>query len=420
MAETTKLKTRVILRNDSTANWEASKSTVLLKGEVGIEFTTDNKAKIKVGDGVNTWENLPYLAGEEGGGTVTSSTQVFEATPEEDESDIDALTRVVGGTPLQKGDIGIVGKVIAADKKEYTAYVYNGTNWAAMDGNYNAENVYFDSNLTITADIGVQTVTSGSKELQTTGKNLKQVLDMIMAQEQNPKITQPSVSITCTQMGNYEVGSKVTPQWSVTLNPGSYSYGPATGVTATSYSVSDTDSNSAETASGSFPELTVEDGENYSISATVQHSAGAVPKTNLGNDYAAGKIAEGSKSSSKGTITGHRKTFYGTTTDKGVETTSAIIRGLSGKSNVAFNNGSTFKVSIPVGALRVLIAYPATLRDVTSIKDDNAMSAEIKTGFTLSTVAVEGANNYTATNYKVYTMDFANANDTANTYTVTI
>lgn len=54
MAETTKLKTRVILRNDSTANWEASKSTVLLKGEVGIEFTTDNKAKIKVGDGVNT------------------------------------------------------------------------------------------------------------------------------------------------------------------------------------------------------------------------------------------------------------------------------------------------------------------------------------------------------------------------------
>ena len=48
------------------------------------------------------------------------------------------------------------------------------------------------------------------------------------------------------------------------------------------------------------------------------------------------------------------------------------------------------------------------------------MSAEIKTGFTLSTVAVEGANNYTATNYKVYTMDFANANDTANTYTVTI
>lgn len=298
--------------------------------------------------------------------------------------------------------------------------MYNGTNWAAMDGNYNAENVYFDSDLTITANIGVQTVTSGSKILDTTGKNLKQVLDMIMAQEQNPKITQPSVSITCNQMGNYEVGSKVTPQWSVALNPGNYSYGPDTGVTAMSYSVTDTDTNSAETATGSFPELTIEDGENYSISATVQHSAGAVPKTNLGNDYAAGKIAEGSKSSSKGTITGHRKTFYGTTTDKGAETTSAIIRGLSGKSKTALNNGSTFKVSVPVGALRVLIAYPATLRDVTSIKDDNAMSAEIKTGFTKSTVSVEGANDYNAISYKVYTMDFANANDTANSYTVTI
>ena len=281
--------------------------------------------------------------------------------------------------------------------------------------------MYFGKDLTITANIGVQTVgSSGSKTLSTTGKNVKEVFDMIMAAEQNPKITQPSVSVTCAQMGNYEVGSKVTPQWSVALNPGSYSYGPATGVTATSYSVSDTDSNSAETSSGSFPELTVEDGENYSISATVGHSAGAVPKTNLGNDYAAGKIAEGSKRGSRGTITGHRKTFYGTTTDKTSETTSAIIRGLSGKSNAALNNGSTFKVTIPVGALRVLIAYPATLRDVTSIKDDNAMSAEIKTGFILSTVAVEGANGYTATNYKVYTMDFANANDTANTYTVTI
>ena len=48
------------------------------------------------------------------------------------------------------------------------------------------------------------------------------------------------------------------------------------------------------------------------------------------------------------------------------------------------------------------------------------MSAEIKSGFTKSTVDVEGANSYSATSYKVYTMDFANANDTANTYTVTI
>lgn len=408
---------RVQNGSDTAENWSTN-NPVLLAGEIGIE--SDTKL-YKFGDGVTAWNDLDYAgtdAAQVQGLIDAAEDNFYAVTAEGEETDITALAEI---DAPKKGDIAVVKRTIANDKVSHTAYVYNGSAWEAADGNYNAENVYFGKDLTITANIGVQTVgSSGSKTLATTGKNVKEVFDMIMAAEQNPKITQPSVSVTCAQMGNYEVGSKVTPQWSVALNPGSYSYGPATGVTATSYSVSDTDSNSAETSSGSFPELTVEDGENYSISATVGHSAGAVPKTNLGNDYAAGKIAEGSKSGNRGTITGHRKTFYGTTTDKVSETTSAIIRGLSGKSNAALNNGSTFKVTIPVGALRVLIAYPATLRDVTSIKDDNAMSAEIKTGFTLSTVAVKGANSYTATNYKVYTMDFANANDTANTYTVTI
>ena len=408
---------RVQNGSDTAENWSTN-NPVLLAGEIGIE----NDTKLyKFGDGVTAWNDLDYAgtdAAQVQGLIDAAEDNFYAVTAEGEETDTTALAEI---DAPKKGDIAVVKRTIANDKVSHTAYVYNGSAWEAADGNYNAENVYFGKDLTITANIGVQTVgSSGSKTLATTGKNVKEVFDMIMAAEQNPKITQPSVSVTCAQMGNYEVGTKVTPQWSVALNPGSYSYGPATGVTATSYSVSDTDSNSAETSSGSFPELTVEDGENYSISATVGHSAGAVPKTNLGNDYAAGKIAEGSKSGTRGTITGHRKTFYGTTTDKTSETTSAIIRGLSGKSNAALNNGSTFKVTIPVGALRVLIAYPATLREVTSIKDDNAMSAEIKTGFTLSTVAVEGANNYTATNYKVYTMDFANANDTANTYTVTI
>lgn len=403
--------------SDTAENWSTN-NPVLLAGEIGIEADTK---LYKFGDGVTAWNDLDYAgtdAAQVQGLIDAAEDNFYAVTAEGEETDATALAEIEAP---KKGDIAVVKRTIANDKVSHTAYVYNGSAWEAADGNYNAENVYFGKDLTITANIGVQTVgSSGSKTLATTGKNVKEVFDMIMAAEQNPKITQPSVSVTCAQMGNYEVGTKVTPQWSVALNPGSYSYGPATGVTATSYSVSDTDDNSAETSSGSFPELTVEDGENYSISATVGHSAGAVPKTNLGNDYAAGKIAEGSKSGSRGTITGHRKTFYGTTTDKTSETTSAIIRGLSGKSNAALNNGSTFKVTIPVGALRVLIAYPATLRDVTSIKDDNAMSAEIKTGFTLSTVAVEGANGYTATNYKVYTMDFANANNTANTYTVTI
>lgn len=53
--------TRITLRNDSTANWQINSSAVLLKGEVGVEFPDIGAPKLKVGDGVSTWENLPYV-----------------------------------------------------------------------------------------------------------------------------------------------------------------------------------------------------------------------------------------------------------------------------------------------------------------------------------------------------------------------
>jgi hypothetical protein len=58
------LNTRIILRNDSTINWEAQKEQILLKGEVGIEFLADGSAKLKIGDGVKSWGELDYFGGE--------------------------------------------------------------------------------------------------------------------------------------------------------------------------------------------------------------------------------------------------------------------------------------------------------------------------------------------------------------------
>lgn len=70
--------------------------------------------------------------------------------------------------------------------------------------------------------------------------------------------------------------------------------------------------------------------------------------------------------------------------------------------------------------MRVVFAYPSTLHDVTSVKDSNGLNAEIKSAFTKSTVNVEGANGYTAEEYKVYMTDFADPVKKANTYNVTI
>lgn len=282
-----------------------------------------------------------------------------------------------------------------------------------------AEKVVFSEDLLTTTPIGNIKLTNGQATIPAAGKNLKQVFETIFVKEQNPAITQPSVQITFAQAKAYEVGTKVTPEYSAKLSPGSYSYGPATGVEATAWEVSDTDDNTAATASGSFPELTVEDETSYKITAKASYGDGAIPLTNTGNEYATGQIKAGSKSATSAAVTGYRNSFYGTMAEKS-ELTSDIIRGLSGVSGAALANGSSFDVAIPVGAVRVVVAYPATLRDISSIKDVNGMSAEISSSFTPQTVQVEGANGFTAIDYKVYTLDFANPNDTANTFTVTI
>ena len=332
-----------------------------------------------------------------------------------------SISEAVGENVPKKNDVCIVIEQIgSSDKYSRTAYIYDGSTWVACDGNVNAENVYFATDLVTTAAVGNITLTDGQATIAAAGKNLKQVFDTIFVQEKNPTITQPSVSISAPNNKAYEVGTQVTPTYTATLNPGSYQYGPATGITATSWNVTDTDSHQSTSNAGQFDAFTVTDSTNYRITATANYDAGAVPVTNVGNQYLSGQIAAGSKTGNSGYITGYRCGFYGTTTTKDAVITSDIIRSLAGKTTAAPAAGNVWSINIPVGVQRVIFAYPATIRDVSSVIDVNGMNAEIKTAFTQSTVDVEGANAYEAISYKVYVLDYANATDAANTYTVTL
>ena len=281
-----------------------------------------------------------------------------------------------------------------------------------------AEKVKFSSDLTTTVAIGNITLSKGQATIPAKGKNLKQVWDTIFVKEKNPSTTPPSVSITFDQDEAYEVGTKIVPTYSASLNAGSYTYGPSTGVTATKWTVTDSRKETKSTASGKFSELQITDETNYTIKAEATHTAGAMPVTNTGNEYSAGKIAAGTKSKTSGAATGYRNSFYGTLGNKNT-LTSDVIRGLT-KSGKALANGDTFTVPVPVGALRVVIAYPATLKDVASIQDENSAYFNIAASFASQTMDVNGENNYTAKSYKVYTLDFASANEKANNFIVTI
>jgi hypothetical protein len=281
------------------------------------------------------------------------------------------------------------------------------------------DKVIFPDGLNTTYAIGKVTLTNGMGTLVEPGGTLTDFFN-VFVDEKNPTITQPSVSLTFSQAKAYEVGTYITPSYSATLKPGSYSYGPATDVVATGWTVSDTNNNISEIASGNFPELQVTDGIDYKITAEASHGAGAIPVTNMGNEYADGQILSGTKSATSNAVTGYRNTFYGSVVSTG-EITSDVIRSLT-KSDKALTAGSTFSVPVNEGALRAIFAYPADLRNVSRVEDVNGMGAVVTDSFATNCiiVKVEGANGYDAIDYKVYYLPYAGGANAANKFNVTI
>lgn len=399
MADTT-LQTTIILRNDVTANW-ANSTLVLKKGEVAIDT---EKNIFKIGDGEKTFSQIDkYFASfDEVVKAINEATKnlhtadVYEAEVDLGADKLAAL-KALATNPF-KGDFGIVKEKLSPEGKyQYTAYIYDGENWAAMDGNYDAENVYFQKDLTITAPIGVQTIpSSGSKTLATTGKNLKQVLDMIVASEKNPSTTQPSVTLNSSNIGAKEVGTNIAIAYSFATNPGSYTYGPATGVTFSGHEAT-FNGETLTGASGTFASMQVVDDTNLSISGKCASSEGAVPLTNLGNPYEAGKIAAKNYTPSKGTLTGYRGWFYGyyngtTAIADPASITSAQLR--------AFGTKTNFPTSMNTSKMQQMF-FAAPKGRVSSVSISNAVNGAPLT-VTKGSASVEGANGYTAAEYDLF------------------
>lgn len=282
------------------------------------------------------------------------------------------------------------------------------------------EKVIFTQDMTLTETFGKYKPAGGSVVVPSRDKSLMQVLLDAYSEDKNPTTTPPSLTLSSPQSRAYEVGTSVVPTFSNSFGTGSYTYGPPTGVAPTSWSITNnTTSETKTTSSGQFNAITIGDNTSYRITSTVNYSEGAIPFTALGAEYAAGRIPAGSITKTSGAMTGYRNSFYGTLNTKPDVLTSDNIRSLS-KSNRALSNGNSFTVDVPAGAMMIIIAYPATLRELTSVKDVNGMNAEILSAFSGSILPVEGANKYEAINYRVYTQSLPLANDTANKYTVTI
>lgn len=386
------LQTRIQILNDTAEALAAQGAAVPKAGEIVYENDT---RKMKIGDGSTSYADLKYFGGD--------SAKNFDVVPNDGEDDVAAITRVVASAEVHTGDTAIVKRVISGDKISYTAYVYDGE-WKAMDGNYRADNVYFDDDITYTVAIGTLAKPSGSAKFAAKGKNVEQVLSSLMAQEANPSKSNPAVSFSSTGgLGTFEIGTKKNLTYTAALSAGGYTYGPATGITAQTWEVSCTGvADKLATATGTF-ENVVAEATAKKITAKATYNDGAIPVTNLGNQYPAGQIKAGTASKDSGNLIGVRHMFYGVVKSADFALDSAHIRGLNHEA-AAKKTISTFTAGD--GALKVVVACPAGY-NVTKVTLPSAMGADATADFVKQggTVQVEGAEGYTAAAYSVWVFE---------------
>lgn len=417
------LNVTVQLRNGTAAEWADTSvaavgaNRVLAKGELGIEIDT---RLFKIGNGTDAYKDLQYANDFD---VSEAQSSAYTITPTEGQTDQEAFNawKAETGNVANKGDIFIMKRLIAEGKYSYTGYVYDGTNLVAMDGNYSAENVYLADDITMAGNytqVGNLTKTqTGTSTFSTKGKSVAEAFTEIFSKRLQPTITaQPAVSLTFSQAKAYEVGTVVTPTYSASLSAGSYTYGPATGITAQTWEVTNTAGGSATTATGTFDDVTVVDGISYTITAKATYNEGAVANDNLGSPSSPEiKIAAGSANKVSSAITGYRYNWYGYKASGSefaniTSLASADIKGLTAiktlPTKISANNAS-----------QLVLAIPATLNKKPTL---NQVSPPVTVDVTGTyTATVGGVNDYAPIDYDVYYVSFAKPASGATEYNIT-
>lgn len=448
------INTRIVLRHDLKDNWaalanltiEEQTAKALLEGEMGVE---DDTGLFKIGkkhpteDRLCTWAELEYA------NDVPDLTGVTNNVKE-------AATLEGLGNGAVVGDVGIVKAPLyeGAEEYTYTGYVWNGTNWAAMDGNYSAENVFLPQSITLAGDYGQVYDTADKKYYDITslgnyrkgdvidaGTSIGEVFKKLFTKTLQPSKTAPTATISAAgDDGGKETGDTYAkPTGTITVTAGSYTNeGTATGVTyaignvAIAYGADpeadkatyrNTNADvlghggtvtmpAAKYAADATTAYYTDSSVSYTFSGMAHNEAGNVAKDNLGGDsnpvvqIGAGDLTVADKTVS---FRGYRKMFVGCT---GETLTSDVIRAFTLKNEKA--STSAFEVTAPTNATKLVIACPTKSvgkKYTLSKAEMMTMSYEDYTDQFTTEAQVEVADKRGGTNglqaYNIYTYSFA-------------
>lgn len=236
------------------------------------------------------------------------------------------------------------------------------------------------------------------------GTTMDELIKLLTQKSVPASYTQPGV--TCrvsagTAAGSYEVGTQIN-----TTLQGTFTKNDAGELTTIEILKNGVSILSQATSPITTEAQTFTLGEEtVSFTAKATYVDGPVKNDNLGQPSPDGQIKAGSKTSSAVSFTGKRNLFYGTGVGAAPEVSSEIVRGLANK-KLGPANGTSFNINVAVGQQYVIIAYPATLRDLTKcfyVEQNTDLAAN----FEKSNISVQGANGAAGADYKVYVYEMA-------------
>ena len=139
-----------------------------------------------------------------------------------------------------------------------------------------------------------------------------------------------------------------------------------------------------------------------SYKAVAAYEEGPIKNDNLGEQSPNGHIVAGSINSNILTFQGKRQTFAGTGVGSLPELNSANVRKFTAR-GLGLGKNSKFDVLVDTGQQHIVIAYPATIGNITQIRYEEGNDNNMAANFQKQVVQVEGANAFTPINYNVYT-----------------
>ena len=252
------------------------------------------------------------------------------------------------------------------------------------------------------------------------GTSLEDFVKMVVQKAIPATYTKPTISIANNSgqaSGNVEAGTTITPKLKATFTKNDA--GDLTSIVIKN--------GGTEVANGTTSPL-IYDGdsvvigdESITFTASATYGDAPVKTNNLGQESTENWFAGGTINSGNYTITGKRNAFYGTGVGGVPEVTSNMVRGLANK-KLAPAAGTSFNINVSVGQQYIVIAYPATLRDINNVTYVEANDSGMASNFTKTTIDVADARgeNNGLMSYKVYTYGMAVPAAANMTFKVTI